>query len=191
MKAENMNNKIKVTREALGYTQANLAEETNLSIRTIQRLESGNTIPKGHTLKVIAKALSIDKNELLGLDKNEDINEKENLRLRLINLSALCFIGIPFGNIIVPFIIWNKKKDSPQVEEVIRRILNFQIIWTVCTCLLLIISPFLQAFFPENITLILLVGLLAICVNLSFILKTAYAMSRFDYEVASLKLRLL
>ncbi len=186
-----MKTKIREVREASGYTQSELAELTNLSIRTIQRVESGKSIPKGHTLKVMAEALSLETSELLSSSTGEKINSEENLRIKLINLSTLCFIGIPFGNILIPFLIWGRKKDRPEVEEIIKRIINFQIAWTLCTCLLLIISPFLQDYFPENIVLILLVGLLAICVNLFFILKTAQSLSRSDYHVLPLKLRIL
>ena len=45
-------------REQKGFTQKTLAEATGLSLRTIQRLEAGNSEPKGHTLTVLAKALA-------------------------------------------------------------------------------------------------------------------------------------
>ena len=187
-----INNKIRTLREKLGYTQSSLAEQTNLSIRTIQRVESGQTIPKGHTLKMLAEALKIDKIELQEQPSLiESLNSEEDLKLKMINLSTLCFIGIPFGNILIPLLVWRKNKAHPIVDEVGRKIINFQIIWTSCTALLLIISPFLQHYFPWDFTLILMVGLLAICINLFFIVKTAFSLMRQEYDVLSLKLRFL
>lgn len=185
-------NKIRTIREKLGYTQSNLAEQTNLSIRTIQRVESGQTIPKGHTLNVLAMALEIDKIELLPPQPStESLNSREDLKLKMINLSTLCFIGIPFGNILIPFLIWKKNKRYPKVDEVGRKIINFQIIWTLCTVLLLILSPFLQNYIPSEFSLILMVGLLAICIHIFCMVKTAHSLMRQDYDVLPLKVRFL
>jgi transcriptional regulator with XRE-family HTH domain len=45
--------KIQQLREQNNLTQSELAEQTGLSLRTIQRIEAGN-IPKGSTLQVLA-----------------------------------------------------------------------------------------------------------------------------------------
>ena len=42
--------KLKKYRQKLNLTQKELAQSTNISIRTIQRIEAGQQ-PKGHTLK--------------------------------------------------------------------------------------------------------------------------------------------
>jgi len=49
------------------------------------------------------------------------------------HLGALTlYIGVPFGNIIVPLVIWLSKRDeSPLVEEQARESLNFQITITI------------------------------------------------------------
>lgn len=184
-------NRIRAIRETLGYTQSDLAEITNLSIRTIQRIESGQSIPKGHTLKVLAEALGLDKIELQQQQVLlESVDAAANSKMMLINLSTLCFIGIPFGNIVIPLWLWTKNKDYPKVNEVGRRIINFQIIWTLSTALLLIISPFLQAYVPADFPLILVVGLLAVITNVFFIIKTARALMRREYDILPLKFRL-
>ena len=48
-------NIVKNKREQHGYTQDELANKTGLSLRTIQRLESSNKEPKGHSLTVISE----------------------------------------------------------------------------------------------------------------------------------------
>jgi len=185
-------NKIRSLREQLGYTQADLAELTNLSIRTIQRVESGQTIPKGHTLNALATALAVDKVELQQPQlAKERVGEEEDLKLKLINLSTLCFLGIPFGNILVPFLLWDKNRAYPKVNEVGRKIINFQILWSLCTAIMLIFSPFLQDYFPYNFSLMLTGGLIAVGINLFFIFKTARSLMRAQYDVLPVKIRFI
>lgn len=187
-------NKIKTIRERLGYTQADLAELSNLSTRTIQRLESGGNQPKGHTLKVLAKALNVEPSVLQNEAAQEvRVNQvtQGDTQLRLLNLSTLCFIGIPFGNILVPFMIWKNNRTLPLVNEWGRRIISFQVIWTLCTVSLLIVSPFIQAYLSLNFSLMLILGLLAVVINLFFIFKTAAALLRRDYDVLPLKAQLI
>ncbi len=56
--------KLKENREKLNLTQEELSDKSGISVRTIQRIESGNE-PKGHTLKILAKTLEITENELI------------------------------------------------------------------------------------------------------------------------------
>ncbi len=187
-------NKIKTLRENLGYTQANLAEQSKLSIRTIQRLESGRSQPKGHTLKVLAKALMVEPIDLQVQNKERaigTIQDQADLKLKLLNLSALCFIGIPFGNLIIPFVIWNKHRGLPLVNEVGRKILNFQILWTLATVLILVFSPFLQSFLSVKVSLMLILGLGAVVFNVFFIFKTARALMREDYDILPSKIQII
>ncbi|MEM6380642.1 MAG: helix-turn-helix domain-containing protein [Bacteroidota bacterium] len=185
--------KVKTIREKMGFTQADLAEQSNLSVRTIQRLESGNSIPKGYTLKVLAEALNVEPVELQAQEEEQAVevsNNHEDAKIRLLNLSALCFIGIPFGNILIPFLIWNRHKALPLVDEIGRKVINFQIIWTLCTAALLIVSPFLQKFFPFNTSLMLVLGLGAVLVNLFFIFRSARALLRQDYDILPSMIRI-
>jgi len=61
------------------------------------------------------------------------IDEKEKTWGMLTHLVALTlFIGIPFGNIIGPLIIYLIKKNEYEfVKEQGREVLNFQITWTL------------------------------------------------------------
>ncbi|MCT4637700.1 MAG: helix-turn-helix domain-containing protein [Bacteroidales bacterium] len=51
---------IKELRLKRGLTQEDLAEKTEVSVRTIQRIESGEVDPRAYTLQMIAKALDVD-----------------------------------------------------------------------------------------------------------------------------------
>lgn len=60
-----MSNKTRITelRRDRGWTQEKLAEESNLSVRTIQRLESGEDASL-ETLRLVAEALDVKMDEL-------------------------------------------------------------------------------------------------------------------------------
>ncbi|MBN1521738.1 MAG: DUF4870 domain-containing protein [Candidatus Aureabacteria bacterium] len=76
----------------------------------------------------------------------------------LCHLTALSgFIGVPFGNILGPLIIWLiKKNEIPFVDDQGKESLNFQISMFIYTILPLLLTIFLCIFFP--ILLILLVA---------------------------------
>ena len=57
MKQPDLGRKIVELRRARGLTQEELVEKCNLSVRTLQRIESGEVTPRSHTLKVIFAAL--------------------------------------------------------------------------------------------------------------------------------------
>ena len=51
---------VKSGRAAKGYTQAELAEATNISLRSIQRMENAEVEPRLYTIKVLAGQLDFD-----------------------------------------------------------------------------------------------------------------------------------
>ena len=182
---------IKSKRNELGYTQQELAEKSGLSLRTIQRIESGGTIPKGYTLKALSQALGVEPH--LIADQSETVNaDIIASKVRLINLSALALFGIPFGNVLLPVIIWQKNKHlDPLVNEAGKRIVNFQIWWSVILCLLLTLSPFIQTSFSMRFPLILVVLLASVSLNLFMIGRIAIQINRGNYSFLSSLIRLI
>ena len=57
MKQPELGRKIAELRKAKGFTQEELVEMCNLSVRTLQRIESGEVLPRSHTIRVIFAAL--------------------------------------------------------------------------------------------------------------------------------------
>jgi len=55
--------KIVELRKAKGFTQEELVEKCNLSVRTLQRIESGEVVPRNYTIKLIFTALDFDMHE--------------------------------------------------------------------------------------------------------------------------------
>jgi len=73
-----MNNKTLISelRKSKGWTQDHLAEESGLSIRTIQRLEAGDDASLD-TLRLVAEALNVSINELF--EKVEDTTKQKEI----------------------------------------------------------------------------------------------------------------
>jgi transcriptional regulator with XRE-family HTH domain len=119
--------KIKELRKKKGLSQEELAELANVNLRTIQRIENNGNEPRGHTLNQICKVLDVSAEEILDYGKQIDYNF-----LFYFHLSVISFIVIPLGNIIIPMILWQTKKEKIiGLKEVGANLLSFQIIWTV------------------------------------------------------------
>ena len=119
--------KIKELRKKKGLTQEDLAESASVNLRTIQRIENNESEPRGNTMNQICKVLNINAEEILDYGK-----ETDNSYLFFFHLSVLSFLIIPLGNIILPMILWQTKKDKViGLKEKGANLLNFQIVWTV------------------------------------------------------------
>ena len=64
MNQPDLGKKILELRHLKGFTQGELAENCNLSLRTVQRIESAEVTPRSHTIKVILSSLDYDLNNL-------------------------------------------------------------------------------------------------------------------------------
>ena len=127
MKNNQLANRIKNLRIRKGFSQEELAEISGLSLRTIQRIENGETEPRGDSLKRLSSAFEVSPDEIL----DWDIYEDKGLLIGL-NLSALSFIVFPLLGILVPLIIWVSKKDKVRnINGIAKSILNFQITWVM------------------------------------------------------------
>ena len=127
MKNNELAQRLKTLRNRKGFSQEELSEKAGLSLRTIQRIENGETEPRGDSLKRLALAFDVPLDEIVDWTIQED-----NGFLSSLNLSALSFIIFPLLGILVPLIIWISKKDKiKKVNEVAKDLLNFQITWTM------------------------------------------------------------
>jgi transcriptional regulator with XRE-family HTH domain len=156
---------LKRNREKLNLTQEELSDKSGISIRTIQRIESGNE-PKGQTLKILAKTLGIKENELL--DKEEDQIEINSTLIKIINLSSLPFTMIPPSNIIIPLVIMFAKK---QFNPLTKQIVSIQILWLIFAFIIFILSSFMKNWFSLGSIFILVVMILLVLSNVFIILR--------------------
>lgn len=131
-------------RKRQGFSQEMLAEETGLNLRTIQRIENNETVPRADSLKRITDALKVSPDELMDYFLVED-----KTFLKILNISALSFLFFPLLGIILPLIFWVMKKDKIKDADFVgKKILNFQITWTIIlfTYYLMIVLPVIFRF---------------------------------------------
>lgn len=165
-------NKLLKYRANLNLTQEELAEKAGVSERTIQRIEKG-TEPKGHTLKVLAKALGVSEDDLKG---NTSVQETINYQLaKYINLSSTLGIILPPINILLP---WFIMKHKNQVNEITKQIVSIQLFYTIIATVCILLSPFVSRWFgvTKELTLILLV--LSVVVNLYVIIRNTVELDK-------------
>jgi len=115
---------IKELRIKKGLTQEELAEKTELSARTIQRIETGAVDPRAYSLQMIAKALDVDFSLFVEDDSNENKEKiiKDDIVLGLIHLSSLIPILIP------TILLWNFNKNKvANINEHFKVVVSFQI----------------------------------------------------------------
>lgn len=75
-------NKLVVVRKQKGLTQGEVAEKCNVTLRTIQRIESGVVNPRASTIKIISKTLGFDYFETSNTDYGEK-KESQLLKLKI------------------------------------------------------------------------------------------------------------
>jgi transcriptional regulator with XRE-family HTH domain len=145
---------IKELRIKKGMTQEELADKTEVSARTIQRIENGEVDPRAYTLQMIARALEVDfslfTEDASDLEKNADL-ETKRAWLAVLHISGLLPLFLP------SFIIWNRKKaDIKEMTEHYHAVLAFQS--TILFMCLLGLWVLYSAKNPRVILIFLLLG---------------------------------
>ena len=119
---------IKEQRLRKGFTQDDLAAKTDLTARTIQRIENNDVVPRSYTLQSIAQALDVDFDSLKNIQSPIPEDDKEStIWLSLLHLSGLFFLLVP------PLIIWYYKSDDlKEIKAHAIDVINFQINVLAC-----------------------------------------------------------
>ena len=131
--------RVKGLRARRALSQEQLADLSRLSLRTIQRVENGETIPRGDTIKRLGIALQVSPDEIIDWKIMEDNNV-----LIMLNFSQLGFLAFPLLGIIIPLAIWILKKDTiVNVNKQGKSIINFQITWIIGFLPILVFGVFI------------------------------------------------
>jgi transcriptional regulator with XRE-family HTH domain len=130
--------KITEARKTKGFTQEELADRAGVTIRTIQRIESGDTIPRNYTLKAIAEALDLSFEKLVATNgdtvstANKTDTEADIHFLKILNLSCFTYLVIPYVHFLIPSWLLKRRKDTnPAVRTIARKIITQQIYWLI------------------------------------------------------------
>jgi XRE family transcriptional regulator, regulator of sulfur utilization len=156
-----LDQKILQLRKAKGITQEELAEDTRVSIRTIQRIESGESIPRPYTLKRIAEVLDVSYEELnaaelsltdpIEIQKESqflDVSETQYF-LRLLCFSCFAYIILPYFYFLLPMFLLKRKANLNKTAKAFsKKVILTQIYWLIALpfiFLLVLFFNFIQA----------------------------------------------
>ena len=159
--------KLKKIREQQHLTQQELSERSGVSVRTIQRIESG-TEPKGQTLKILAATLNVKEAELL--EKTETPVGENFTLIKIINFSSLPVTIFPPANILLPLLIMFLSKQS---NSLTRQIVNLQIFWSICAFIIFMLFNFMRSSFSWSNDSTLVMMIMLILSNVFIILRNA------------------
>lgn len=136
--------KIALARKKIGLTQEELAELTNVTVRTVQRIENGKSTPRAFTLKAFAKALSTTVEELtqtIPASVTELDPEKERHFLQVLCLSCFGYLVIPFVHFLVPMYLLKKANlKNPIAIAFGRMVIRQQLYWAAGLSLLMMLT---------------------------------------------------
>lgn len=133
---------VKELRLKKGVTQEDLAAQTGISVRTIQRIESCEVNPRSHTLQTIATALEV---EFESFAVSEPISDdadgakpstvESSKWLPLLHLSGLLILIVP------PIILWILKRNEVEgIKKHAFDVINFQLSMSLYALLILIMG---------------------------------------------------
>jgi transcriptional regulator with XRE-family HTH domain len=133
--------KIRELRANVALTQDELAAASGLTVRSIQRIENGRTIPRGDSLKRLASALNVPVESLTSDPFHESIERGKMMNGSLdvpsaLILSAFCFLIHPVLGVVFPMLIWLIfRKDIEGVQEIGLKVVRLEAFWCcVLTC---------------------------------------------------------
>lgn len=180
--------KIVTFRKKKGLSQEELANLAGLSLRTVQRMESNESVPRLHSLKVLAGVLDVP---LAELTRPENISSQETLvHLRLLNSLSLLVVILPLVHVVVQLLVWKRNQTDEEGATLGKRIIAFQVLWTFLALLLLIITPIIFRMITGSNMIgktspMVVVYLVMLVVNVAFVMASAVRMQRGDTKVYS------
>jgi transcriptional regulator with XRE-family HTH domain len=145
-----LHEQLATARKKKGLTQEELAERSKVTVRTIQRLESGDTVPRAFTLRAIAAALDTPFESLqagTGSKEEKDATPAATSPgeavhfLQTLCLSSFSFLIIPFVHFLVPFFLLRRRSNlPPEVVQPARQLIKWQILWVIGLQLLMLLT---------------------------------------------------
>lgn len=145
-------------RKLKGYSQKELSERTEVTVRTIQRIEKGDVQPHLQTVKLLAVALDVEVEDLIPMEDPKEESIQKKWLILLHGTPILGFI-LPLCNVLFPLFLWiHKREDNPIYNRHGVKIINFQI-----SALLFYIAAFIALFTIEKWGFIFFISIIPLC----------------------------
>ncbi len=146
--------RIVAERKRKGLTQEQLAEAANVTVRTIQRIESGESMPRAYTLKTIATALNIEFELLAPGPGGDGVVVKDPTEtprvaddaegkhfLQVLCLSCFTYLIIPILHFLLPaWLLKTTDVQNPRIRAFARKLVRVQMYWMAGLFFLLLLT---------------------------------------------------
>ncbi len=161
MKQPLLGKKIIELRKQKGLTQEDLVEKCNINVRTIQRIEAGETTPRIYTIKIILNALGLDYEKVFEKEYKEGKFDKilrffpSNLK-KVLNVSFVAgIVYFVFGFVETAYYITSLFDLSSETNWSDLRMNNYESYSSYTTYILIkIISVISFTFFMRGFVLV-------------------------------------
>jgi transcriptional regulator with XRE-family HTH domain len=121
MKQPQLGKKILELRLAKGLTQTELAEKCNLSLRTIQRIESTEVTPRSYTLELIFQRVDFVGFSSANIDSTVNSTDSFNLKKGVVRNILLIIVTAIISILIFKFISNYKVQSATEVNNSINK----------------------------------------------------------------------
>jgi len=154
MEQPELGQRISELRQNLDMTQENLAEACGINVRSIQRIEAGETEPRANTIRKL--------NTIFGENLSAPATRHNQLWLVLMHLSSI----IPVVVVALIIWVWKRDEDSKIAYQGID-VINFQIsMWIymmiAASAIIYVIGLLILPFMGIAITLITIINTLKV-----------------------------
>ncbi|RYY96296.1 MAG: helix-turn-helix domain-containing protein [Chitinophagaceae bacterium] len=153
----NLSQLLAEARKRRGLTQEDLADAAGVTVRTIQRIESGDTVPRAFTVKALAEALGVPFESLQPVPERatpeppagvpvlpveappapDPVDARHFLQLH--TLSCFSYLVLPLVHFLLPHFLLRRRTGLPlPFLRFARSTVRGQVIWIVLLNLLLL-----------------------------------------------------
>ena len=142
MKQPYLGKKVLELRKAKGLTQSELVEKCNITIRTLQRIESGEVTPRAYTIKAIFEVLNFDFYDSSKTKTNKSVRESnymlynlgqvykyiiDLLNLKINTMKKLKILSVPV--ILVCIVLFTVSYNANAQRRIQKKLIGT---WQVC-----------------------------------------------------------
>ena len=172
--------KLQKIRHEKKMSQEELSEASGVSIRTIQRIEKDDVTPRPYTVRAILEAMKVSIEDFNNkIDSSQESYPNENIALNKFILANITFLFLPIVFIFLIISLRKKQSWSANYDWFCKKILSFQVLWTIFTLIVILSSPFIIKLYDGQMAIgkmptPLLIYLILSLLNFSFIIFSGY-----------------
>ncbi|OUS01042.1 hypothetical protein A9Q86_09875 [Flavobacteriales bacterium 33_180_T64] len=184
--------KILQLRDERKISQEELSEASGISVRTIQRIEKDQVNPRPFTTRKLLEALNVSLEEFNSdSPKNSKYHIEESTKLNRFIMSNFLVFLLPVIFLIFIVAIWKKGTWSNTSNLICKKVLSFQILWTILSVILMLLNPFFinlfggQTVVGESLPIPILVYLGLSVIDVFIVLKIVKSLKHSSSEWTS------